>query len=72
MIICNRATLSWYDPPAVDGSNKKALIHDLDLLLVSPSGRRVYSNGRSNFDSLNNNERVVVPSGSEVGQWQVM
>lgn len=35
-----RATLVWYDPPAVGGSTNKALMHDLDLIVTSPSGNR--------------------------------
>ena len=35
-----RATLVWYDPPAVGGSTNKALMHDLDLIVTSPSGNK--------------------------------
>jgi hypothetical protein len=35
-----RATISWYDPPAVQGSTSKALINDLNLYAVSPSNQK--------------------------------
>ncbi len=31
-----RVTLAWYDPANVDGTTKKALLHDLDLKITSP------------------------------------
>lgn len=34
-----RMTLAWYDPPNQQGTTSKALLHNLDLLLVDPNGR---------------------------------
>eukprot|EP01039_Chlorochromonas_danica_P008456 gene8456-9322_t len=63
-----RATLVWYDPPGVQGTTSKALIHDLDLSVSSPSGRTYYPNGLSGKDKLNTVERVVVTNPSS-GSW---
>jgi len=63
-----KATLAWYDPPA-PGKPAKALLHDLDLTIISPSGKRYLGNGRS--DTVNNNEQVVVNS-PESGRWRVI
>jgi hypothetical protein len=35
-----RATLVWYDAPSVGGSTTPALVHDLDLVVTSPSGKK--------------------------------
>ena len=35
-----RVTLAWYDPPSVMGTTSKALIHNLDLVVTSPNGKK--------------------------------
>ena len=38
------ATIAWYDPPNTDGTTQRALLQDLDLVAVSPSENKLYSN----------------------------
>jgi subtilisin family serine protease len=53
-------TISWYDPPAVSGASK-ALMNDLDLVLVLPGGKgKVYGNFGKKRDTVNNNERIFI------------
>lgn len=64
-----RVTLSWIDPPASTLSATQ-LVHDLDLVLVSPSGvtHTMWNSGEK--DSANVNERVIVAAGEvETGTW---
>lgn len=62
-------TISWYDPPNT-GSPSKALLHDLDLTVTSPSGGLFFGNGGSRPDAINNNEKVVVQN-PPLGAWSV-
>ena len=49
-----KMTISWFDPPNTEFA-ARVLVHDLDLLLVSPSGKIFYGNGGINVrDELNN------------------
>ena len=49
-----KVTVSWFDPPNTEFA-ARVLVHDLDLLLVSPSGNIFYGNGGVNVrDELNN------------------
>ena len=56
-----RATISWFDPPNTEFA-AKVLLHDLDLILISPSG--VTYNGNSQImnkdirDELNNVSKI--------------
>jgi len=66
-----KATIAWYDPPAVQGSTSKALINNLDLSAISPSNKRIYPNGRSSPDTVNVNERLNI-SDPQRGTWKVI
>jgi len=35
-----RATLAWYDPPNVEGTTSKALLNDINLVLVAPNNKQ--------------------------------
>ena len=49
-----KVTISWFDPPNTEFA-ARVLVHDLDLLLISPSGDVFYGNGGINVrDELNN------------------
>ena len=49
-----KITVSWFDPPNTEFA-ARVLVHDLDLLLISPSGDVFYGNGGTNVrDELNN------------------
>jgi hypothetical protein len=63
-------TISWYDPPTVAFTSKQVL-HDLDLLVISPNGTRYWGNRVENGDERNNNERVVVEHPEE-GNYTVL
>eukprot|EP00904_Undaria_pinnatifida_P011011 jgi/Undpi1/703/HiC_scaffold_10.g04167.m1 len=66
-----RATLSWIDPPA-SSSSVTQLVHDLDLVVESPSGitHTMWANGVA--DSVNVNERVIIAAADvESGTWIV-
>lgn len=66
------ATISWYDAPAVDGTTQKALIQDLDLVVIFRQKKRKYfSNNLSGLDSINNNEKVIVMN-PDVGTWSII
>ena len=54
-----RATLAWIDPPASTLSSTQ-LVHDLDLAVTAPSGKRhtMWSSGEA--DSANVVERVII------------
>ena len=71
-----KVTLSWFDPPN-EVFAAKVLLHDLDLLLVNPSGQTLLgnswtTNGKpfkgATRDELNNNEQVTVDYPA-VGTW---
>lgn len=70
-----RATLAWIDPPATTTSAAQ-LIHDLDLAVLSPSGKTytMWTSGAT--DNANVIERVIVSEGDfglEVaGNWTVL
>ena len=66
-----RVTLSWIDPPATPLSAVQ-LVNDLDLVVTAPSGvtHTMWESGAS--DTVNVNERVIVPAVSvESGEWTV-
>ena len=66
-----RATLSWFDPPSVQGSTTRALISDLDLCATSPGGAVLCGNtASSSRDRVNNNEKLFVAS-PQAGEWKV-
>ncbi len=65
-----RITISWYDPPNVEGITTKALLQNVDLSAVSPSGVRYWGNGGSSADSINNNEQIYIAK-PEAGEWRV-
>eukprot|EP00752_Nemacystus_decipiens_P005062 g4596.t1 len=66
-----RATLSWLDPPATTLSATQ-LLHDLDLIVKSPSGQSFTMWHSGEPDKVNVVERVVVPAESvESGRWEV-
>ncbi len=62
-----RVTLVWTDPPG-SPSSAKALVNDLDLTVVSPSGKTYFGNGQP--DRLNNVEGVDALQ-PEVGSWRI-
>lgn len=53
--------MAYADAPAGLASAKQ-LVDDLDLLVVSPSGRRFYPNSMSGPDDVNNVEGVRIPA----------
>lgn len=69
-----KVTIAWYDPPNTDGTTNAALIHNLDLKVVSPSGYAFFGNQQNQNwvipDSVNTNEQVRVES-PETGNWQI-
>jgi hypothetical protein len=81
-----RVTLVWYDPPAVATITSKALVHDLDLILTSPSNKMsgppppsishlpslhsYYANRLSSFDRVNTVEQITISS-PESGIWKL-
>ena len=70
-----KVTISWYDPPNTAGTTGKALINNLDLLVVAPGKTAVLKgnggDGKGNFDSLNNNEQVYVGT-PVLGQYEIV
>lgn len=67
-----RATLSWIDPAATSMSATQ-LINDLDLRVISPSGRKYTMWSENERDRVNVNERVIVHAEdvTESGTWSV-
>lgn len=65
-----KVTLSWFDPPAQDGSTSTALINDLDLAVTDPTGNVYYGNGGGSPDTVNNNEQVL-QAAPMTGVWTV-
>lgn len=65
-----RATLSWIDPPTPAASTKQ-LQHDLDLTVTAPDGTVYTMWDSGDADTVNVNERVVVPVISQGGFWTV-
>jgi len=63
-----KVTLVWFDPPNVNGLTSKALLHDLDLRVLSPK-KEVHFGNRME-DTKNSNEQVHVPNPA-VGVWQI-
>lgn len=71
-----KLTLSWFDPPN-DIFASKLLLHDLDLLLESPSGAIFHSNlplrsspaYGEHRDEMNNNEQITILTPA-VGTWK--
>jgi hypothetical protein len=61
-------TVSWYDPPNVLWSGR-AVLNDIDVSLVSPSGQVYYGNNIKG-DELNNNERIYIIE-PELGRYTV-
>ena len=70
-----KVTISWYDPPNTAGTTGKALINNLDLLVVAPHKTAVLKgnggDGKGNFDSLNNNEQVYIAT-PVLGQYEIV
>ncbi|CAN0465285.1 unnamed protein product, partial [Ectocarpus sp. 8 AP-2014] len=67
-----RATLSWIDYPATSTSAIQ-LVHDLDLVVVSPNGTVHRMWGSDVTDNRNVNERVIVDADDvETGTWTVL
>lgn len=65
-----RVTLSWLDPPATTFSAVQ-LVHDLDLVVISPNGTRYTMWASGVTDSSNVNERVIVDADDvETGTWR--
>ncbi|RKO65642.1 S8 family serine peptidase [Desulfofundulus salinus] len=56
-----KATLAWTDPPAEPGAGR-ALVNDLDLVVVGPDGREYLGNakGGGGRDDRNNVEQVLI------------
>ncbi|CAN0198353.1 unnamed protein product [Ectocarpus sp. 6 AP-2014] len=66
-----RATLSWIDPPAT-ATSAVQLVHNLDLVVVSPDGTTYRMWGSDTTDNRNVNERVIVDATDVVtGTWTV-
>lgn len=60
-----KATLAWTDPAAAAGS-EKTLVNDLDLIVETPDGERIYGNhylrgSEGSPDQVNNVEQVYLP-----------
>lgn len=70
-----RATLAWIDPPATTSSAAQ-LVHDLDLAVLSPSGKTYTMWTSGETDTSNVIERVIVSEGDfgleEAGNWTVL
>ncbi len=64
-----RITLAWQDYPGKT-SAAKTLVNDLDLIVTSPSGTRVYPNALGRDDHTNNIESVEFAA-PETGTWTV-
>ena len=45
-----KITLCWYDPPAPLGSSSSLLMHDLDLMVMSPDGALHWGNANRGQD----------------------
>lgn len=54
-----KATLAYSDYPASVGSNWN-LVNDLDLTVTTQDGKTYYPNGRTDPDTVNNVEQVVL------------
>eukprot|EP00817_Percolomonadidae_sp_ATCC50343_P002489 CAMPEP_0117420230 /NCGR_PEP_ID=MMETSP0758-20121206/1607_1 /TAXON_ID=63605 /ORGANISM="Percolomonas cosmopolitus, Strain AE-1 (ATCC 50343)" /LENGTH=785 /DNA_ID=CAMNT_0005201717 /DNA_START=775 /DNA_END=3129 /DNA_ORIENTATION=- len=74
-----KITLTWTDPPS-SPSARMNLVNDLDLIVVSPSGKVYYGNGKSSVigyerespDSQNNVEQIAFTGGEEPGYYHVI
>lgn len=69
-----KITLSWYDPPN-EHMVAKCLLHDLDLVVVDPTGRVFYGNAHTTVigslrDEINNNEQIQFAKPA-TGNWEV-
>lgn len=71
-----KATLAWSDPAAAPGA-ARALVNNLDLLVITPRGERYFGNHhlrpgipRDRPDDVNNVEQVYIPD-PEPGQYTV-
>ena len=62
-------TLVWQDYPGTEGAGK-ALVNDLDLSVVSPSGAVYYPNGLGEPDRLDNVEFVEFDA-EEAGRYEI-
>ena len=60
-----KVTISWFDPPNAEFA-ARVLIHDLDLLLVSPSGIIFYGNGGVGVRDEINNVRKLYHTGQHL------
>jgi hypothetical protein len=73
-----KVTVSWFDPPN-EVFAARFLLHDLDLVLESPSGQEYFGNALvsndhpalgAKRDEVNNNEQVTITA-PDVGDWKV-
>ena len=67
-----RATVAWIDPPATSSSAEQ-LVNNLDLRVISPSGKKFYMWSENKWDTVNVIERVIVDveDVNESGTWLV-
>jgi subtilisin family serine protease len=68
-----RVTLAYLDPP-LSATHNMVLFADLDLFVISPSGRVFIGNGlaRNDTEQFNTMERVIIPGDSvESGNYSV-
>lgn len=70
-----RSTLAWIDPPATTNSAAQ-LMHDLDLAVLSPSGKTFTMWTSGETDNANVIERVIVSEDDfgleKAGNWTVL
>lgn len=56
-----KITVSWFDPPSLIGWMSHLLIHDIDIVLISPSKQEIYwGNNITGGDHANPNEQIYV------------
>ncbi|CAM9619828.1 unnamed protein product, partial [Hapterophycus canaliculatus] len=67
-----RVTLCWIDP-AAHSISAAQLVHDLDLVVISPDGVTTHRMWGSNvLDETNVNERVIIDAADvETGTWTI-
>ena len=56
-----KVTVAWYDPPAAFASAAVLLLHDIDLVVVTPTGDIWWGNTMLSGDYLNPNEQIYIP-----------
>jgi len=55
-----KVTITWYDPPSAVATAKSLLLHDIDLLVVAPTGDILWGNNIAGGDEHNVVEQVVI------------